>query len=430
MYVGFGAVLVVLLGLLSFASLSFGRLATASNLNDHSYEVLDEVQQLLAAIIDVQAGYRGYILTGDADFLEPFLRGEPASAMHLQRLLAMTPDDADQQARLRRLEVVREQWMVEFIHPRLRIREEMDGETVTVESLSRAIDASAGNAFAETMRELIGEVRNVELALLRERTATVGRLRTITQATFLIGGLFAILITALLASMAARRSASMLQANRRLQREASVRERAEAAVRSLSRRNELILSTAADGIWGIDAQGITTFVNPAAAEMTGFSAEELVGSAAHGLIHHSHQDGRPYPEGRCPISLAAREGVPATVANEVFWRKDGSSFPVEYVASPISEDSDVTGAVIIFRDVTERREVERMKDEFVSVVSHELRTPLTSIRGSLGLLSSGLLGELPERGQRLLEIATQNTDRLVRLVNDILDIERIESGRR
>jgi len=80
-------------------------------------------------------------------------------------------------------------------------------------------------------------------------------------------------------------------------------------------------------------------------------------------------------------------------------------------------------------DITERREVERAKDEFTSVVSHELRTPLTSIRGSLGLLESGVLGPLPEKGQRMIEIAVENTDRLVRLINDILDIERIDSGK-
>lgn len=80
-------------------------------------------------------------------------------------------------------------------------------------------------------------------------------------------------------------------------------------------------------------------------------------------------------------------------------------------------------------DISERRAIDRMKDEFISTVSHELRTPLTSIRGALGLLSSGRLGDLPEKGQRLLEIASNNTDRLVRLINDILDIERIESGK-
>ncbi len=88
----------------------------------------------------------------------------------------------------------------------------------------------------------------------------------------------------------------------------------------------------------------------------------------------------------------------------------------------------IVGIVGVGRDITERRAMERMKDEFVSVVSHELRTPLTSIHGALGLLASGLLGTLSEQGKRMLEIAVQNTDRLDRLINDILDLERLDSG--
>ncbi|HEX7680276.1 MAG TPA: ATP-binding protein, partial [Thermoanaerobaculia bacterium] len=115
---------------------------------------------------------------------------------------------------------------------------------------------------------------------------------------------------------------------------------------------------------------------------------------------------------------------------DTFWRLDGTSFPVEYSSTPMfDEEGNQLGAVMVFRDVTERRAIERLKSEFVSTVSHELRTPLTSIRGALGLLSSGLLGPIAEKGQRMLEIAVTNTDRLVRLINDILDLERIESGR-
>jgi signal transduction histidine kinase len=90
----------------------------------------------------------------------------------------------------------------------------------------------------------------------------------------------------------------------------------------------------------------------------------------------------------------------------------------------------VLGSILlIFRDLTRGREVDRLKSEFVSIVSHELRTPLTSIHGSLGLLASGLLSDSAEKGRRMLEIAVNNTDRLIRLLNDILDIEKLESGK-
>lgn len=89
----------------------------------------------------------------------------------------------------------------------------------------------------------------------------------------------------------------------------------------------------------------------------------------------------------------------------------------------------IGSVVLVFRDLTRRREIERMKSEFVSVVSHELRTPLTSIHGSLGLLASGLLGSVNAKGERMLEIAVSNTDRLIRLLNDILDIEKLDSGK-
>jgi PAS domain S-box-containing protein len=113
-----------------------------------------------------------------------------------------------------------------------------------------------------------------------------------------------------------------------------------------------------------------------------------------------------------------------------FWgrRKDGSTFPTDVAVSP-APLADGLRFVAIVRDVTERKQIDQMKNEFVSTVSHELRTPLTSIAGSLGLLAGGAAGELPDRAARLIKIAHTNSERLVRLINDILDIEKIESGK-
>lgn len=109
-------------------------------------------------------------------------------------------------------------------------------------------------------------------------------------------------------------------------------------------------------------------------------------------------------------------------------RKDGTSIPVELAVSKM-QIGDKTMFTGILRDVSERKKIEHMKSEFIATVSHELRTPLTSIRGSLGLLAGGAMGELSEQASEVVEIAMNNSCRLVRLVNEFLDIEKIESGR-
>jgi two-component system sensor histidine kinase VicK len=212
--------------------------------------------------------------------------------------------------------------------------------------------------------------------------------------------------------------------------------RAEGRVRTLTRQSDSILESVGDGIYGIDLEGRVTVVNSAAAQMLGYKSHELLGRHLHDTVHHTRADGTPYPDGECPITNSLRNLTTVRISDEVFWRKDGTSFPVEYVARPQIDstgDGDgsgkAVGVVVAFTDTTERRALDRMKDEFISTVSHELRTPLTSLRAALGLVSGGALVSRPEKMHQMLEIALGNTDRLVRLVNDILDLERISSGK-
>jgi two-component system, OmpR family, sensor histidine kinase VicK len=212
--------------------------------------------------------------------------------------------------------------------------------------------------------------------------------------------------------------------------------RAEGRLRTLTRQSDSILASVGDGIYGIDLDGKVTFVNAAATQMLGYKQDEMLGHVMHNLIHHTRADGTPYDSADSPIRKSLTNFDTVRVSNEIFWRKDGTSFPVEYVARPQidSQSSDSEGlkplgVVVAFTDTTERRALDRMKDEFISTVSHELRTPLTSLRGALGLLAGGALANRPEKTQQMLEIAISNSDRLVRLVNDILDLERISSGK-
>ena len=183
------------------------------------------------------------------------------------------------------------------------------------------------------------------------------------------------------------------------------------------------LESAVEGISRLDTQGRYIMVNPAYASMVGYQPEELVGMQWQLTVH---------PEDREKMQAAYQkmllQGKVEVEARAV--RKDGSVFDKQLVmVNEYDRQQQFIGHYCFMKDISDRREIERIKDEFVSVVSHELRTPLTSIRGALGLLASGVLHVNPEKAQRMLDIAVNNTDRLIRLINDILDIERIESGK-
>ncbi len=135
-------------------------------------------------------------------------------------------------------------------------------------------------------------------------------------------------------------------------------QRVERVFRDIERENQLILRAAGEGIYGVNAEGKTTFVNPVAERILGWSAEELVGADIHSTVHHTHHDGRHYPHMDCPIYAAFRDGAVHQVDDEVFWRKDGTPVWVEYTSTPIRDRGVVVGAVIVFRDVSQRREAD------------------------------------------------------------------------
>ncbi|MFZ2445327.1 MAG: PAS domain S-box protein [Syntrophobacteraceae bacterium] len=136
------------------------------------------------------------------------------------------------------------------------------------------------------------------------------------------------------------------------------RKRAEKEVLRLSRQNQLILDAAGEGIAGLDRQERATFINPAGAKIVGYEPGEILGKDMHELVHHTRRDGAPYPMEECPIYQSCTAGAVSHNRNEVFWRKDGTSFPVAYSSTPIVEEGRVIGAVVTFRDITERRRAE------------------------------------------------------------------------
>ncbi|MDH5747692.1 MAG: PAS domain S-box protein [Rhodospirillales bacterium] len=212
----------------------------------------------------------------------------------------------------------------------------------------------------------------------------------------------------------------------------TARKWSEDEINRLSRRNELILNAAGDGIYGVNTKGECTFINPAAAEMLGYDPQELIDKKLHDLLHHTKTDGSRYPGSECPIYQAFHDGAVRAVSDEVFWKKDGSSFSVEYTSTPIVEDGAAKGAVVVFRNIDERKEMHAQLiqssklatlGEMATGVAHELNQPLNVI----GMVSNNILRKL-DKGKVDAEYLTGKLDKLTSQVtraSAIIDHMRI-----
>lgn len=227
-----------------------------------------------------------------------------------------------------------------------------------------------------------------------------------------------------------------------------------------SRENTAALLHATDqGIYGLDMQGICIFANTACLKMFGYaSSVDIVGKNMHQLTHHSHVNGDDYPLEECKIYNASKAGEHAKCADEVFWHKDGTSFPVEYSSNPIRMNGELNGSVIAFNDITERRRIEnelknhyhqletlvdirtqdlqtakveaeqanKHKSEFLSRMSHELRTPMNAILGFGQLVEKE---EMPAKQKSFIEEIMSAGRHLLKLIDEVLDLSSIEAGK-
>jgi len=236
---------------------------------------------------------------------------------------------------------------------------------------------------------------------------------------------------------------------------------------ALYKEHQMILLHAGDGIMGIDRKMRHTFVNPVAAGLLGFTAQEMINQDSHDLWHYKHTDGTPFERSECKIHIAFEKGEKCRSSDEVFIRKDGTFFPVEVTVTPIIEEESVQGAVIIFKDITERKKVEealkasemellkardeleervnlrtkelqdansklkeldQLKSMFIASMSHELRTPLNSIIGFSTVILNQLIGPITEKQHDYLERVKRAGEHLLSLITDVIDISKIEAG--
>ena len=234
----------------------------------------------------------------------------------------------------------------------------------------------------------------------------------------------------------------------------------EQELEQLRRQHQLILNAVGEGVYGLDLDGNVAFVNPAAAAMIDWPVEELIGKSMHAVLHHSHADGSHYQREHCPIYQAFQDGSTRRITNEVFWRKDGTSFPVEYISTPMHDEAGtLIGAVVTFRDTTQRRwaeeilqrtneelelkvqqrtaklreanqqlrELSDMRSRFVAMVCHEFRNPLNNIALSVSSLHRYDTQLSPTDKADYLLAINDNVGRMTQMIDDILVIGKIEA---
>jgi two-component system sensor histidine kinase TtrS len=213
----------------------------------------------------------------------------------------------------------------------------------------------------------------------------------------------------------------------------------------LEQQHELILDSVADGIYGVDMQGLSTFFNKAAERITGWAAEEVIGQNQHELLHHTHADGSPHWAEDCPVYQTFRDNQARYISDDVFWRRDGSSFPVEYSSTPIWDENGKTiGSVVVFRDTTRRKRAEEdarqhqvelarvgrlsTLGEMASGIAHELNQPLTAIstnaQASIRILESK--NSSPEVCVDVMERIADQADRAGEIIRQLRRFVRKE----
>jgi len=216
----------------------------------------------------------------------------------------------------------------------------------------------------------------------------------------------------------------------------------------LEHRYELILNSVADGISGVDLKGNSTFVNRAMEEITGWKADELIGRNQHEILHHTRSDGSAYPPGECPVYRTFWDNQSRYVDDDLFWRKDGSSIPVEYSSTPIRDDKGETvGSVVVFRDISERKRAEEAArqhqmdlahvarlstmGEMASGIAHELNQPLTAIAANsqacIRMLEAG--GVRSERCADVMERIGAQAERAGEIIRQLRQFVRKEQAK-
>lgn len=412
-------------GLAALAAVSWlsfrntGELIAANQRLAQAHKLIEDLTDLHLLLDDAESSCRGYALSGKLDYLKPYNAALAQLDVTTQVLRHDLATDSYRLTKFQELEPLiqaRLEVMRDLVQARQR-----GGFNAAVQIVQADRGKSLTDEIRQTISALQTEERNDLLDLERES-------RERARTTILAVGLTCLLGIALLLAA----SLVIYRLNRQSEKD-------HFALQNAERIQRTILNSAAYSMISTDAAGLIQLTNAAAEKWLQYSGAELIGKNIM-ILHDArelHSRGEqltramvmPVNRDYQALVTKARYGV-ADEFECTYVRKDGTRFPVLLGVTALGGGgADPAGYLMVAADLSERHAIRKMKDEFVSVVSHELRTPLTSIKGALGLLAGGATGVLPAKAREMANIAHNNAERLGRLVEDILDLQRIESGR-
>jgi PAS domain S-box-containing protein len=422
---GFIAIFVVLVVGVVVALANVATVYRAASAVAQTNEVKMQLRALLASLIDAETGERGYIITGNDSYLEPYTRGVTATAPEIERVRQLTADNREQQIDLDRV-AADTQVKLDELAKGIQARRERDFDAAQAVVLT-----NLGKRTMDGIRVVVARMEAREDALLASRTADADRAyRTARFSALTIGAVGLVVVAALFVVTR------------------SVGTERKAAV-NLAEQLRVTLSSIGDGVIATDAAGRVTQVNLVAERLTGWTEVEALGRQLEEIFVIVNEETRQPVEN--PINRALREGVIVGLANHtVLIARNGPEIPVDDSAAPIrASDGSVQGAVLVFRDVTDRRRTEHersrliaelkaavhARDEFLSIASHELRNPVNAVHlqlvGILRAFQRGSSGadEMGTEGFReRVALASGQVGRLTRLLDNLLDVSRIRGG--
>jgi PAS domain S-box-containing protein len=379
----------------------------------HSHEVLDALEQLISTLKDAETGQRGYLITGEPRYLDPYNSAVATNNDRIGELERLTADNPGQQSRLGEL--------------KRHIAAKMDELKETVDlrrdrgfdAARRIVVTDRGKAEMDAARDVVRAMDREERRLLEIRDRQSRTSYVIAVASGLATALLGLLLLGILFLV--------------LRRHLEERWRAAMIVHEQREWLRATLGCIGDAVIATDGEGRVTFLNAVAAALTGWTEDAARGEPLEGVFRIVNEQSRQTVEN--PALRAIRDGIIVGLANHtILIARDGREFPIDDSAAPIRDGTGrVNGAVLVFRDISERkgvlealRESDRRKDEFLATLAHELRNPLAPLRNGLQVLR--LTEDIPMREQAL-EMMERQLAQLVRLVDDLLDVGRITKGK-